>query len=253
MQDSGGAWFAATAASVLLGWAGTAEAGTVRFEATQSRREFSVKIPGYQQVCPTIEIRATTDYSAEPVRFTKGPALNGCTLADELLTGSILTLRPNGTGVWVYDGGFNGYDPATPIDETDNPSEYLKHRWDLTKGRAGVFEHLRVRWLSLGQRGSVVYRIRFPSQVAIKAVRLIAGYRNLDQDGEIYCILSRDPDGRDEIGRYTISGKTILPPTARVRFSHPVDQERTAEVEGYGMRFDGVDAHEAWLTLTSNG
>ena len=228
-------------------------AGTVEFEATESRREFSVEISDYQQVCPTIEIRAVTDYSGEPVRCTRRPALNGCTLADELLTGSILTLRPNGTGVWVYDGGFNGYDPATPIDETNNPSEYLKYKWDPAEGRAGVFEHLRVRWLSLGQRGSVVYRIRFPSQVAIKAVRLITGYRNLEQDGEIHCILSRDPDGREVIGRYTISAKTISPPTARVRFSHPVDQERTAEVEGYGMRFDGVDAHETWLTLTSNG
>ena len=105
MQDSGGAWFAATAASLLLAWAGTVKAGTVEFEATESRREFSVEIPGYQQVRPTIEIRAVIDHSGEPVRLTKGPALNGCTLADELLTGSILTLRPNGTGVWIYDGG----------------------------------------------------------------------------------------------------------------------------------------------------
>ena len=52
MQDFGGARFAATTASLLLAWAGTAEAGTVRFEATESRREFSVEISGYQQVCP---------------------------------------------------------------------------------------------------------------------------------------------------------------------------------------------------------
>jgi hypothetical protein len=217
-----------------------------------------VKNPFEEVVYPAVLIKGITDYSADTVRFTEGPVLNGSLIAGRLLTDSILTLNPNGTGVWMYDGGFNGFDPTVTFEQADNPLEYLKHQWDALGGKARGYSHpANVLFLRLTSGNRVTYPIEFPGGIKINSLRLITGYRTLDSNQQVEITVSRDTGGEDVIGTYTVSSGGIVPESFSEKgVRHPIslsEKSLYASVDGIGMRFEKIGCSKAYLSLSLKG
>jgi hypothetical protein len=68
--------------------------------------EISVPTPE-PPVTPTIYIIGLPDRSVESARKTHGLTLNGVWVTEDLLSESVLILRPNGTGNWADHAGFD--------------------------------------------------------------------------------------------------------------------------------------------------
>ena len=66
----------------------------------------AVENPG-PEVVPTVYLVGLPDRASDPVRKTKGLALDGVRLTETLLSESVLILYPEGAGRWGYHAGFD--------------------------------------------------------------------------------------------------------------------------------------------------
>ena len=210
---------------VCFCWALASFAAVEVFEVTESGQELVVENKGLP-VKPTIEITGITKNGIK----TTGPMINAALLADELLTGSKLTIKPDGTGTWEYNAGFEGMDlPAEKID---------RYKYDIFKSSSKniIFEPRgETRRLRLAARRhneiiSTTYRISFP--FPIKTLTVKANMSDVDEEGdEAYIDLYLDRELKDRKDRYTF---------------------RYGDYAGIKHTFE-INHREAYLTFTSNG
>ena len=126
---------------------------------------------------PTVYVVGIPDRDSDPVRLTKGVTLNGVRLTETLLSGSVLILRPNGTGQWGYHAGFDIFrepdirdgkrvDPRTLV-------EYDKWKYDPLERVSVVGGDMNL--LRLFQKRPfppASYEIAFPDTIRIRTLRV---------------------------------------------------------------------------------
>ena len=154
---------------------------------------------------PAVQIVGVTDESG---KHTLGPEINGVRLADELLTGSILIIRPDGTGTWKYDTGFKDY-PLKLKGKLAHDVDANKYKHDIFAGDylasevSGDNYCSQRLWLASGKPRKAVYRIGFPESVKIKKleVKFVVSDNGETPTGfpELYFGLYKDVDCKEEL------------------------------------------------------
>ncbi|MBM4224385.1 MAG: hypothetical protein FJ167_06260, partial [Gammaproteobacteria bacterium] len=137
--------------------------------------KFTIDNPG-PAVAPTFYVVGLPDRSVDPVRKSLGLTWNGVRLAEELLSESVLILKPNGTGNWGYHPGFDIFrepqfengrriDPRTLV-------EYDKWRFDPLNRVMRVGGDMNLMRLFHVEPTPAVYRVAFPSTIRIRKFRV---------------------------------------------------------------------------------
>jgi hypothetical protein len=148
--------------------------------------EIEIENPG-PPVTPTVYVVGMPDQSADPVRKAKGIALNGVRLSENLLSESVLILRPNGTGQWGYHTGFDIFrepqfedgrriDPRTLV-------EYGKWRFDPVAPVRCVGGDMNLLRLFERRPLAATYQIAFPPSIRIRKLRVSSNCDALGGDG----------------------------------------------------------------------
>jgi len=172
---------------VIAAWSGASplRGGEAEILLDQPEVSTTVNNPG-PPVVPTVYIVGRPDRSVQPVRKTKGLTLDGVRLTETLLSESVLVLRPDGTGSWGYQAGFDIFrepdfrdgrriDPRTLV-------EYDKWRYDPLESVTCVGGDINLLRLH-HQRAyaPALYEIAFPSPIAIRSLHVASNCDGLSQ------------------------------------------------------------------------
>jgi hypothetical protein len=189
--------------------AGAAEYDTVLDRMPQ---ELTVQNTGSRDV-PTVYIIGQPRVGEKEVQFTKGLSINGVRLTENLLSGSVLILYPNGGGKWGYNTGFDLFrgplfkdgkiiDPRSTV-------EYGKVSYDpLSRVSVAGGEEMNLLLLyNNRQNPPLRYHIAFPDPIKIKSFTV---YSSCDQisreDVAVTVTLYADPERKKVIQRQVIGG-----------------------------------------------
>jgi len=197
--------------------------------------EFTIDNPG-PAVAPTIYLVGLPDRSVDPVCKSHGLTWNGVRLAEELLSESVLILRPNGTGNWGYHTGFDIFrepqfengrriDPRTLV-------EYDKWRFDPLNRVMRVGGDMNLMRLFHVEPTPAVYRVAFPSTIRIRKFRV---WSNCDA-------LGRDPV-KVRVRLFSDIERKMLIAEKVVGHGEPVPQ--------FPIEFAGLDHDRVFLELSA--
>ncbi|OIO97527.1 MAG: hypothetical protein AUJ92_03540 [Armatimonadetes bacterium CG2_30_59_28] len=180
---------------------------------------------------PTVIIVAHTDRESKPVKFLKGVTVNGARVTEKMLTGSVLKIRGDGTGLYGYTSGF-GVPVVPPIAEaTRSPMDVAKNAWDpVVGGTNGMYSWLLVTVASTPRR--TTYELSFPDPIRIKKLTAQASCEAVPDGGSVSTQLHSD-----------IAGKEIV---AKKSFTKE-------NGERYPHVFDGMNTNRVFLTFTGEG
>jgi len=179
----------------------------------------------------TVIIVAHTDRQSRPVRFLKGVTINGVRVAEKMLTGSVLKLRGDGSGLYGYTAGF-GVPIVPPVEDvTKSPLDVEKNAWDPVAGATdGKYSWLLVTVGSQPRR--TTYEIAFPAAIRIKKLTAQAACEATPKEGRVITQIHSD-----------LAGKEII-------------AEKSFTQEGgerYPHIFDGLNTNHLYLTFTGEG
>lgn len=188
-------------------------------------------------VTPTIYVVGMPDRSFDPVRKTQGVVLNGVRLTEDLLSESVLILRPNGTGNWGYHAGFDIFrepqfqdgrriDPRTLV-------EYDKWRFDPVLPVRCVGGDMNLLRLFERQPRPAVYKIAFPPSMRIRKFRVSSNCDALGGENVVVQVqLYGDAERKQLIAAQTVGGGQ---PATR-----------------FPVEFAGLDHEQVFLQLSAN-
>ena len=217
-------------------FSGPASGGEFDRLYTQLPGEIRVENPG-PPVTPTIYVVGLPDRSVDPVRKTQGVTLNGVRLTEELLSESVLILRPNGTGTWGYHTGFDIFrepqfqdgrriDPRTLV-------EYDKWRFDPVLPVRCVGGDMNLLRLFERRPLPAVYQIAFPPSMRIRKFRVSSNCDALGRDNVVVQVqLYADAERKQLIAAQTVG--------------------RGQSATGFPVEFAGLDREQVFLQLSAS-
>lgn len=198
--------------------------------------EIDVENPG-PPVVPTIYVVGIPDRTAEPVRKTRGLVLNGQRLTEDMLSESVLILRPDGTGRWGYHTGFDIFrEPQFEHGQRIDPRtlvEYDKWRFDPLEPVRRVGADMNLLRLFERRPLTATYRIAFGPSLRIRTFRVSSNCDSLARaDAVVHVRLFADPQRTQLIAAQTVGQGQATP-----RF--PVE-------------FSNLDHSQIWLQLSAD-
>ena len=179
-----------------------ADAGEFDRSFSSLPAEIDVENPG-PPVTPTIYVVGIPDRSADPVRKTKGVALNGLRLSEDLLSESVLILRPDGTGRWGYHTGFDIFrEPQFEDGRRIDPRilvEYDKWRFDPLFPVRRVGGDMNLLRLFDRRPLPAVYRVAFGPSMRIRTFRVSSNCDVLGREDVIVRVRLYADAGRQQL------------------------------------------------------
>jgi hypothetical protein len=191
-----------------------------------------------KETAPTIILTGKTVVTNGVARHCTAPTLNGIKLAEELLTNERLTIQfGSGAADFVYDPGFNSVGAEVPV----NSVYFNKYKYDMfaPKGGGNVFDSagFRLLWTSTGGKPvHTVYRFAFPEGMLVKKIMLSSSHR-LASQSDVVVLVSKDPDGKEILGKGVAFGDRLFPVTVEGFASNVIYLHITSERskgQGYG-------------------
>lgn len=148
-----------------------ADAAELAFEVKAKPQTITIRNLD-QALTPTIYIVGRTDISGKNPLYTRGATINGVRLSEKLLTGAIMTLRPDGTGAYGYRPGFEKYtEPREERPEFD--IFFNKYKWDPINKVRVIHNNSNLLVVAQGNRPQeAVYEMVVPAPMRIRKVHV---------------------------------------------------------------------------------
>ena len=221
---------------LLVGGAGSGRGAEFDTTVTETPCRLTVE-NGWPPDTPAVYVVGVPDRDREPVRLTKGVTLNGVRLTETLLSGSVLILRPNGTGRWGYHAGFDIFrepdirdgkriDPRTLV-------EYDKWKYDPLESVSVVGGDMNLLRLFQGRPFTpAVYEIAFPDTIRIGTLRI-----------SMNCDQLQVPDVR-------VTARLFAD---RAREEFLAEHTRGGDRGRFPVAFEGIDRNRVFLEISAVG
>jgi len=207
-------------------------AAEVDMPVTSSPQTVVVNNDG-EEVKPTIYVVGQTDASAQPLRHTVGPTLNGVRLCERMLSQAVLILRPDGAGTYGYRAGFELFpEPVTLWPE----HEMFFGKWKFDPVKPARVSRSTGNFLTLASANrpaSTMYELCFPDSIRIRSVKVEA---NCDQRTAGYDAITR-----------------VWADLQRKQLLGEASRKAGSDGRQYPHVVAGLDASRAYVELTSNG
>lgn len=224
---------------VLAVWtftAGVANAG--EWETTLDGRQGQVVVenPG-PAVRPTVYLVGLPDRTSDPVRKTRGVALNGVRLCETLLSESVLIYYPDGSARWGYHPGFDLFrQPDVRNGQRIDPRslvEYDKWKYDPLEKVRCVGGDMNLLVLHAGGPTTpAFYEIAFPEAVRIQWLEIRSNCDQLATEGvKVSVRLYADRERSQRLAERSLG--------------------RGADLPRFPVRFENLDRSRVYLEISA--
>ena len=188
---------------------------------------------------PAISVFAITDRSKRPVRHLSGVTLNGQRIINRMLTGSVLRVNPDGSGMYMYNTGYLGEVDGIMNSPLQDVKDVDRNTFD-PEGQTVPGDKLYL--LRKGKPVKLTYKLDFPSGVKIKDITLIESSFGLKKGTKVISIASSEPSSfkSDATNQTTGEGHKIK------KVFHVIGDGVT-----YKHELKDIDSSVVYLTITA--
>ena len=186
-----------------------------------------------ETVTPTIYIIGEAAPSAEGPRWTSGATLNGVRFSNRILSQGVLILRPDGTGTFGYQAGFELF--PEPINQWPEHDQFFG-KWKYDPVRVAPVAKTAGNFLQICNEHrptSTVYELTFPDALRIKAVTVNAKSDQRDPKLKAITRVWADPERKQLLGEMLEES-----PRTKSQYTHSIQ---------------GLNRSSVFVELTSNG
>jgi len=233
-------WTMPVVAFVLLFvfWSGNAQGSRVEFSP---RGKQTIQFKYYnagEKYEPTVSIFAITDRSREPFRHLSGVTLNGVRVINRMLTGSVLRINPDGSGMYMYNTGYLLERWAKPEWPLQNLNDVGRNMFD-PEGQKVPGNKLYL--LRNGKPVRLTYKLDFPAGVKIEEITLAETSFGLEEGTKVVSMLSTKPISDSSADPEQLSSGRLIKKVYHVISDGIV----------FRHKMSNIDTNQVYLTITA--